>query len=1054
MTQKASIKKVLKRLLLLLGILVALLVTLGLIYHKDAKDWLLNEIQLYVSQIQSGDLEIEVIELALFEHLPNITVQLKNVEYYEQKDSIRATDQSPILYAEKIYLAFEPWEFIKNRNLRINTISVKNGVADVLTYEDNKTNLEKALTNQNEMVKAPKLDTLVIKEKKQITSGISKPTAADKKKSIAQKKKLAVQLKELHLENITLKYHNPSEQYSSQIELTSLDGMILLNSKGISCDLETSFEITKSAKFPSITEQGPVSLSLNLDFIDATKRIVINKGNLSFENVLVDIKGTYDHKDGNYVDMEFDASSNDIAFLSKLVQEEILTRNKALINKADIVLQGRVKGQMEDNIPEIDINFSVKDLSMEGPAGKGKFKNVGFDGELHTGDAADFSTAIFLLRNLRGETPGGSVSGNFYIKNFQQPYIKSDVNVSLVLDGYDDIFKLSDIDSLHGKINFTSDFDGLLNLENEHDMDSMGSWYLEMEEIGFKYIPSEKIISKLNGTISEKGNEVTLHNLSMAYDSSNMKINGRMRNLYHFIFNKEQELEADLALNSSQLYTSHFILNPNSTSLINDRISDFEAKVKVRGRDNDVYDSYFPTLAIEIQNMSFELDKLPGLSNLEGLIQFRETQTGFSVDVPRLHAKLPIGSADVLGNVMVPFDFKTLDVKAALDINNIPEEYVLDLIKEMNDHDLLNAKNISFDQMTLVNGNLNISGLIETVPFALQKAEITNSNISLKQPDSVVYQLNKLNLELDGLHFYHYPGSYKISGIKSVTGKFHVDVLNISDIRITPIDMAFTGANDIFNMEFATLGNSGSLDKGSLFLDFSKAPPAFKLRYHMEDISIASVIEDYTSEKLIEGILNASVEFSGSGKNWGEVSTNLKGNVNISGDSLIFYGIDMDDLLDKYQSSQKFNLSDVTAFVLAGPLGTAITKGGDFTRLITTNLKPEDSTYVSKALAQWSVDRGVFKTEDMAFSTSANRLAFQGNLDFVNDTIPGFTVYVIDKKGCSLMEQRIYGKMGSLKTGKLKIAKTLLGSVINLVNAVVGKNCKPVYQGAVAHPIL
>ncbi len=253
----------------------------------------------------------------------------------------------------------------------------------------------------------------------------------------------------------------------------------------------------------------------------------------------------------------------------------------------------------------------------------------------------------------------------------------------------------------------------------------------------------------------------------------------------------------------------------------------------------------------------------------------------------------------------------------------------------------------------------------------------------------------------------------------------------------TPIDMDFTGANDMFNMEFSTLRNSETLDKGSLLLDISKSPPVFELRYDLEDISIGSVIEDYTTEKLIEGTLNASLEFSGSGTNWEEVSTNLSGNVNISGDSLIFYGIDMDDLLRKYKRSQKFNLTDVTAFVLAGPIGVAVTKGGDFTRLIATNLKPEDRTYVSKALAQWSLDQGVLKTEDVAFSTAANRLAFQGNLDFANDTIPGFTVYVIDKKGCSLMEQRIYGKMDSIETGKLKIAKTLLGSVINLVNSAL-----------------
>ena len=51
------------------------------------------------------------------------------------------------------------------------------------------------------------------------------------------------------------------------------------------------------------------------------------------------------------------------------------------------------------------------------------------------------------------------------------------------------------------------------------------------------------------------------------------------------------------------------------------------------------------------------------------------------------------------------------------------------------------------------------------------------------------------------------------------------------------------------------------------------------------------------------------------------------------------------------------------------------------------------------------------------------------------------------------MEQRIYGKMGSVKSGNLKIAKTLLGSVINFINSVVGDKCEPVYHGAVKHPL-
>ena len=134
-------------------------------------------------------------------------------------------------------------------------------------------------------------------------------------------------------------------------------------------------------------------------------------------------------------------------------------------------------------------------------------------------------------------------------------------------------------------------------------------------------------------------------------------------------------------------------------------------------------------------------------------------------------------------------------------------------------------------------------------------------------------------------------------------------------------------------------------------------------------------------------------------------------------------------------------------------MGAAVTKGADFKRLISANLKTGDKTRVSRANSNWQIENGLLKTRDVAFSTNTNRLAFAGSLDFVNDSIPGFTVYVIDKNGCSLMEQTISGKIDSLEMGKLKIAKTLLGSVINLVNSVVGSKCEVVYTGAIEHPI-
>ncbi|MGB5378223.1 AsmA-like C-terminal region-containing protein, partial [Muriicola sp.] len=654
---------------------------------------------------------------------------------------------------------------------------------------------------------------------------------------------------------------------------------------------------------------------------------------------------------------------------------------------------------------------------------------------------------------LRGQMTGGGISGNLFVKDFNRPYIKSDLRVSLRLDGYDDIFELPNIDSLHGSIKLVANFDGFLNLVQEQQTDSIGGWSLDMEDIGFRYLPSRKPISKLNGVLSETRNEVSLDHISLLYDNSNIAVDGRIKNLYHFIFNKEHDIEADLNVKSTQLYTSHFIFNPESESRINDRISNLELAVKVTGRDNDSYDSFLPTFTAELENLSFELDKLPGIPKLEGLLEFEETKAGYKIDIRKLHADLPVGSVDILGGVFISNAFKTLDVNADLDFKDVPVEYVKDLINEMKHRDLLNAKRMNRNKLTLFNGDVNVSGVIETLPFALGNTTITKSNISLRQPDAVVYKVANLNLELDSLHFLRFPGSKTISGIKSVGGALQADAINSPTIKEIPVDMIFTGINDELEIEFSTLRGSETRNKGSLSLDLAEKPPFFDLKYELNDVPIAPVLAKYSSENLMTGNVSALCHFTGSGLNVEEAMTSLKGQVNIQADSLVLYGIDLDDLLRKYKRSQKFNLADVSAFVLVGPFGAAITKGANFTSLIAADMKSEDRTYVTKAIANWSIDKGILKTEDVAFSTQANRLAFQGKIDYVHDTIPGFNIYMVDYKGCSLMQQRIWGNTDNIEIGKLKIAKTILGSVINLVNAIVGKNCEQVYNGAVAHPI-
>ncbi len=1012
-------------------LLTIILLVIRLFFYGDIKNWVSTEVEAYITELDAGDLQIDNLELSVFSHFPNISVQLNKVQFYEEKDSIRPDDAQPILYAEQLNLAFSSWKLIIHRSLVVTSLVSENGVLNLLTYEDDTTNLERAF---NTTVKNNGLDV-------------------NSDKSNSEEELISIALNSVYFNNFILTYTNPCENYTSQVKLESLSGKLLLNEAGLSCDLNSSFEITKSSEFPMIADLGPAVLRLNLDFIDATQEINIHDGSIRFETVSVDVNGSYNNSYEKYIDINFDASSNDFAFLSKLIKEDVLLENRALIEKADIVLEGHLKGKMGDNIPKIDLNFNVNDLSLIIPQSKGEFSNIGFDGELHTGESDDFSGGKFIVRNLRGELPGGSMSGGFSVHNFKDPNLKSTMNFALDLDGFDNILNLSSIDSLKGKLHFTSNIDGKINNEDQHDLDSISHWSLDLEGIGFKYIPANKYIDELHGNIGETNNEVALQNVSMRYDNSDISINGRIKNLYHFVFSKEQNIEAELELNSDQFYTSHFILDSEAIPLVDDRITNLLMKAKITMTDNNSYDSYFPKINAEVTKLSFDLDTLPGVKELTGKVAFEQTPNGYVFDIKDNIAELAYGKASLNGRVSIPEDFQTLDVKVNMDLSDLPLVYVEDLVNEMIDLEFLDAKHRKKEELTLVNGALSISGILDLFPFATHNAEIISNLLSFKQADSSEYKFENLNIQLDSLYFHHDTISKSITGIKKTQGKLNIASLDLASIKNIPIYSNFEGINDKFKVDFTTSRDTITNHEGNFNFDLSEDALVFDLFYNRNDIATKPLIDDYESEIVINGDINAALKISGVGSNIKDITSSLKGGIEISSDSLIFDGIDLDNILKKYNRSQRFNLADLSAYVIVGPFAVVVTKGVDFTSLISADLKPEDKTIVSKALARWSINDGVLQTEDVAFRTNLSRVAFDGSLDFVKDSIPGFTVYVVDKKGCSVMRQTISGKTDSLEIGKLKIAQTLLGSVINAIKVVVGSNCEVVYDGEIEHPI-
>lgn len=201
--------------------------------------------------------------------------------------------------------------------------------------------------------------------------------------------------------------------------------------------------------------------------------------------------------------------------------------------------------------------------------------------------------------------------------------------------------------------------------------------------------------------------------------------------------------------------------------------------------------------------------------------------------------------------------------------------------------------------------------------------------------------------------------------------------------------------NGVFDLKPVTtrvLGTSGS---GSVRADFSDAVPVYQVRYTLLQFPIEEFFKTLSQQKVAAGRMDFSAELTMRGKTVHELQRSLNGHISLRGSNLTLIGSDLDRDLSRFESSQNFNLVDVGAIFIAGPLGLVVT---------------------------------------------------------IDDVI----VAVIDAKGCATVRQRIRGSFESPVVEKPNFLASLAGPALRLLKKgselLLGAHCDVSYAGSVAAP--
>src|SRR6478735_1788746 len=97
--------RVLKYFGITIAILFLLISIASWVIIEKKNDWLMNAIQSYMNESQSGHLKIASTNFKIFRNFPDITIELDSIQYYEHHDTLRTSQEKPILNAEKLFVA-------------------------------------------------------------------------------------------------------------------------------------------------------------------------------------------------------------------------------------------------------------------------------------------------------------------------------------------------------------------------------------------------------------------------------------------------------------------------------------------------------------------------------------------------------------------------------------------------------------------------------------------------------------------------------------------------------------------------------------------------------------------------------------------------------------------------------------------------------------------------------------------------------------------------------------------------------------------------------------
>ena len=598
---KKTVRNMIKWLLRIIGgiiALLALIIMLFYLFRGKITDRALD----YLNGTQPGEVTIGKLNLRPFLNFPDISLQLKDLQYSTGMSGSGPNDTLPVLRMNRVYVSLDVIQLIRGE-YKISKVGLSEGVINYIVESDSVSNLEKALGIR--FSASPETDSL------QTDSLL-----------------LYLDLESLSVRNLEVNYRDLPGKTSASIRVHGIEAGFSYHPELITADLMTHTEIS-SAIFDEIILDKPrdFSFSSSLSFDQLKQKMLLEKSMLDMNYALFELDGFVDFREQR-MDMQFSARNSGIELLNFLLTGVLDMDVIEQIGEGQIMIDGNIAGSFADRIPEAKVNFSASNLGFKVHTIQQSITEIGFEGSAYTGALKDFSEAEIRINDLHVSFPEGGLDANIVMKNLVNP------EIFVEMDGEADLFIIEEvidnkaIRNMTGRISFTGDLAGKVDKNSGNFMENTGLLEISMDDVGFSL--SNNKVESMNGMLYLEKNRFGFSELSLSVDSNDLRIEGWIDQLLPYFMGYKGDMSALLIAGAEEFYPEKFIGDTLFSEPIRDLAFIMELKTTGRAIEAAMKEETVPEADLVIHDLNISLPGYSVISNVNVNLQLGKENITFS----------------------------------------------------------------------------------------------------------------------------------------------------------------------------------------------------------------------------------------------------------------------------------------------------------------------------------------------------------------------------------------------------------------------------------------